>query len=1055
LLLDNRVAESVRSVDADDAVWFLHRLMESAPPIATADIDGLEPATISRLVAEFSSALQRTVAQRHAGECAWSSAPAQREFALINIVTITNGDIIPDTPQPRRLNRVLRVFADRADRFARVTFSKCNEGRKRLILNRGFEVAGRQYEFLAYTRNQALSATAWFVAPIGGAEAAADEAAPTDTADPFNADSIRSWMGDFSKIDAPHKYGSRIGMSFSDSFQTCHVPLEAIEEIPDIIIERQNISYCFTEGCGQLSPWLARRVWRLVRERAALLDMELPAEPVPSAFQVRLQGCKGVLVVNPQLAAAAPSADNDDDDDAWPRGAHVRLRKSMVKFFAPHQSQLEVLSWAAPERGLLTRQIVAVLSFLGIRDETLLAKLRDYCRDLEAAATAAADDAPALLRAAARLGWFGVASAPQIASVAAAEFASLDQLRRMLQCGIAATEPFVAGVLAALDRSARLDLLRATAFVVERSRHALGVVDETGSLNYGEVFFQFSAARDDGARLALAQRVFVTKTPCMHQGDVRVLQAVDVPALHHIVDCVVFPQRGPRPHPSEIGGSDLDGDMYLICWDRDLIPPTHAHPATWHGSFSFDNAVHNSLPRRLVDDGSVFDETNFRLSRKSNEFSPLQADPSAPLRLRKRRSSSHAPPPTAGDAAPDSAAASPRTSSTAEERRVLREQQLLELQLEFGDEDAAARASILELLSPTSSVSSSGGANGANGGSASNMTAITSNVPVALTLANMAIVSEGGDDVFDTDSNNGELATSLSPPLSPHSSDRSLGAATTTTSTSSWSDLSALGLTKMLYIAKENFITNERYHPDAIAQAHLAFADEKGLDCPECTQLAEQFACAVDSVKTGRVVHEYKRPREWPHFMTRLHPTRRSNSILGRLHDAAWQFLQQQQQQQQQQQPPRVADADLCLSGVRDEHIAVALRERNAYEAECEALALLYNHLPREMAARAAGFVGIEVRRQWRRRFDALVAELPLDERLLHASAWYVVTHVAAHRPVRPDAATLTPVHVREPGTSFAWLLDDYLGYIKANAVIRASAARSTRLPTLTINQTQ
>jgi hypothetical protein len=91
---------------------------------------------------------------------------------------------------------------------------------------------------------------------------------------------------------------------------------------------------------------------------------------------------------------------------------------------------------------------------------------------------------------------------------------------------------------------------------------------------------------------------------------------------------------------------------------------------------------------------------------------------------------------------------------------VLREQQLLELQLEFGDEDAAARASILELLSPTSSVSSSGGANGANDGSASNMTAITSNVPVALTLANMAIVSEGGDDVFDTDSNNGELATS-------------------------------------------------------------------------------------------------------------------------------------------------------------------------------------------------------------------------------------------------------------------------------------------------------
>jgi hypothetical protein len=1038
-LLDNRVAESVRSVAADDAVWFLHRLMESAPPIATTNIDDLDPSTISRLVEEFASALRRTVAQRHAGDDFDSST--KREFALINMVTITNGDIIPDTPQPRRLNRVLRVFAQHADRFARVTFSKCNEGRKRLILNRGFEVAGRQYEFLAYTKNQALTSTAWFVSSIGtqdDADAAPPLPPPTTTISDsnFNANSIRNWMGDFSKIDAPHKYGSRIGMSFSDSFQTCHVPLEAIDEIADIIIERQNISYCFTEGCGQLSPWLARRVWRLVRERAVLLDMELPAEPVPSAFQVRLQGCKGVLVVNPQLAAAAPSA--DDDAAAWPRGAHVRLRKSMVKYFAPHQSQLEVLSWAAPERGLLTRQIVAVLSFLGIRDETLLAKLRDYCGDLDAAATSAA--------AAARLGWFGVASAPPIASVAAAEFASLDQLRRMLQCGISAAEPFAAAVLGALDRSARLDLLRSTTFVVERSRHALGVVDETGSLNYGEVFFQFTAS-DNGARLALAQRVFVTKTPCMHQGDVRVLQAVDVPALHHIVDCVVFPQRGPRPHPSEIGGSDLDGDMYLICWDRDLIPPSHAHPATWHGSFSFDNAVHNSLPRRLVDDGSVFDETNFRLSRKSNEFSPLQADPSAPLRLRKRRSSSHAPPP-----AVDSVEASPRTSSTAEERRVLREQQLLELQLEFGES-----SSILELLSPTSSDSMNTSGN--------NMGMITSNVPVALTLANMAIVSEDGDEaaaLLDDNNNNNNNNNannnnnndnndfaSLSPPLSPHSSDRSLGAATTTTSTSSWSDLSALGLTKMLYIAKENFITNERYHPDAIAQAHLAFADEKGLDCPECTQLAEQFACAIDSVKTGRVVHEYKRPREWPHFMTRLRPTRRSNSILGRLHDAAWQFLQQQQQQQQMQ-PVRVADNDLCLSGVRDEHIAVALRERNAYEAECEALALLYNHLPRETAARAAGFIGIEVRRRWRQRFDKLVADLSLDERLLHASAWYIVTHVAAHRPVRPDAATLTPVHVREPDPSFAWLLDDYLCYIKANAVIRASATRG-RLPTLSI----
>ena len=106
-------------------------------------------------------------------------------------------------------------------------------------------------------------------------------------------------------------------------------------------------------------------------------------------------------------------------------------------------------------------------------------------------------------------------------------------------------------------------------------RMLYGVVDDTNSLEYGEVFIQISEETDDDEeeirRVITADRVLVTRMPCHHPGDVLLLTAVDKPCLRHLVDCIVFPAKGRRPHPTEMSGGDLDGDEYWACWNEKIV----------------------------------------------------------------------------------------------------------------------------------------------------------------------------------------------------------------------------------------------------------------------------------------------------------------------------------------------------------------------------------------------------------------------------------------------------------------------------------------------------
>lgn len=71
----------------------------------------------------------------------------------------------------------------------------------------------------------------------------------------------------------------------------------------------------------------------------------------------------------------------------------------------------------------------------------------------------------------------------------------------------------------------------------------------------------------------------VTRNPVTHPGGVRLLKAVNrQQELGHLVNVVVFSSQGKRPAQEMMAGGDLDGDVYLVCWDKELVK--RVNPAT-------------------------------------------------------------------------------------------------------------------------------------------------------------------------------------------------------------------------------------------------------------------------------------------------------------------------------------------------------------------------------------------------------------------------------------------------------------------------------------------
>jgi len=71
--------------------------------------------------------------------------------------------------------------------------------------------------------------------------------------------------------------------------------------------------------------------------------------------------------------------------------------------------------------------------------------------------------------------------------------------------------------------------------------------------------------------------VIVTRNPCTHPGDVRILKAIKPnqrkirKQFDHLCNIIVFSSKGNRPKADMMSGGDLDGDEFFVCWDDKLL----------------------------------------------------------------------------------------------------------------------------------------------------------------------------------------------------------------------------------------------------------------------------------------------------------------------------------------------------------------------------------------------------------------------------------------------------------------------------------------------------
>ena len=344
-------------------------------------------------------------------------------------------------------------------------------------------------------------------------------------------------FGDFLEEKNVDKRARNIGMLFSPLNKVVPLGMFEYKMQPDITGGITG-SYTFSDGCGFMSPEFSSEVQRIFE-----LDYQ------PSAVQVRYRGISGMLVLKEDMTDVKVLF-------------HNSMQKSVVTPVSEHMPEgfrfANVVDYSRPYiNGYLDTRMVMLLADRGVSAETLHKMQTGYHELLEDMCRKTSE---------------------------AEYFLRFKGEFRLLQDIQGAIDGTIKKRLKDL-RKQELDEMEKAAYtriLVPESRVVFAVCDPYNKLKYGECYFNPTMPEDEAKVFPAGQEFVVTRNPCYHPGDVRVLKMTkEKYRYENLRDCLVLPVEGPRPHAFECFGGDLSGNKFFVSWDKNLIPRVKENPCDY------------------------------------------------------------------------------------------------------------------------------------------------------------------------------------------------------------------------------------------------------------------------------------------------------------------------------------------------------------------------------------------------------------------------------------------------------------------------------------------